>query len=217
MDTEEVRVCGAGHRFPNLMQIIHTFGLDEENVLCVYVCGSHLWGTCHKRSDWDLIVLVEKMQGEKPVNTHKGQLEAFIVSKSDYTTMVRAHSMQVMMTLWLPRSFVLKEDFQLRTQFQFKQETLMVSLSGTKERDFRVAQKHFAKSNQAQGRKVLFHLICYLLLSKQIKQLGSIADYTCVRQYKDLVIDDDAPSWEEFLLKVQPIVDQLWASITAVQ
>ena len=215
MDTEEMRSCDAGHRFPSLAQIVRTFGIDEGNVLCAYVCGSHLWGTCHKRSDWDLIIVVEKLSGDKPVNTHKGQLEAFIVSKSDYISMVRAHSMQVLMTLWLPRSFVLKEQLQLKTRFRLEQDTLMASLGDTKERDFRVAQKHFAKSNQAQGKKVLFHFITYLLLSSQIKQLGSIADYTCVHQYRDQVMEDDVTTWEEFLSKVQPIVDQLWPSLIA--
>lgn len=211
-----MRVCDAGHPFPELVQVLRTFGLDEGNVLCIYVCGSHLFGTCHKRSDWDMVIVVEKLWGDKPVNTHKGQLEALIVSKSDYTAMLRAHSMQVMITLWLPRSFVLKEEFQFRTQFHFEQEALMASLSSTKERDLRVAQKHFAKSNHAQGKRVIFHLVSYLLLSSQVKQLGCIADYTCPRNYRDQIIEDSAMSWDEFLLTVQPIVDQLWLSLTAV-
>eukprot|EP00731_Ephydatia_muelleri_P031699 Em0023g206a len=216
MDPDGVRVCDAGHRFPELVQIIRTFGLDEGNVLCVYVCGSHLLGTCHKRSDWDMVIIVEKLSGDKPVNAHKGQLEAFIVSKSDYTAMLRAHSMQVMITLWLPRGFILKEEFQFRTQFRFEQEALMASLSSTKERDLRVAQKHFVKSNHVQGKKVVFHLVSYLLLSSQVKRLGSIADYTCVLQYRDQIMDDSVTSWDEFLLTVEPIVHQLWASLTAV-
>ena len=122
--------CTKGHDCPDLKQIIRTFELQD--ILNVYIVGSHLWGTCHRHSDWDLVVVVRNAS-QKPLNVHKGLLEAFVVSESDYIELIQTHSMQVLVTLWLPKEFVLEENFDPRAVFHFDKSVLLKSLGHTRE------------------------------------------------------------------------------------
>ena len=212
-DKTERKLCPKGHECPELNQIIRTFELHEGDVLNVYIVGSHLWGTCHKHSDWDLVVVVGKLASQKPLNLHKGQIEAFILSKSDYVGLIQDHSMQVLITLWLPHMFILTEHLDPKVFFRFDKSALLKSLTHTKDRDLRVAEKHFRKSDSKQAKKVLLHCIRYLCLATQIKTAGCIQEYEASSDHRRIVMEDYSKTWEELLSTVQPIIDKLWATL----
>ena len=204
--------CTKGHDCPDLKQIIRTFELQD--VLNVYIVGSHLWGTCHRHSDWDLVVVVRNAS-QKPLNVHKALLEAFVVSESDYIELIQTHSMQVLVTLWLPKEFVLEENFDPRAVFHFDKSVLLKSLGHTRERDLRVAEKHFRKADSKQAKKVLTHCIRCFCLATQIRTTGHIQEYGTSRQHRTVVLEDRSDSWEGLLSTVQPIFDTLWSELEA--
>lgn len=204
--------CPKGHDCPALKQITRTFELQD--VLNVYIVGSHLWGTCHRHSDWDLVVVVRDAS-QKPLNVHKGLLEAFVVSESDYMELIDAHSMQVLVTLWLPPECVLQETFDPRALFHFNKSVLLKSLNHTRERDLRVAEKHFRKADSKQAKKVLTHCIRCLCLATQIRTTGHIQEYGTSTQHRIVVLEDRSNSWEGLLSTVQPILDSLWSELEA--
>ena len=207
--------CTKGHVCPDLQQIIRTFELQDKNVLNVYIVGSHLWETCHKGSDWDLIVVVEKLASPKPLNAHKGNFEAFIISKEDYTQLIREHSMQVLVTLWMPRELVLREKLTSRLLFSFDKATLLKSLDHSRERDLRIAEKHFRKADSKKANKVLLHCIRYLVLGTQVKKTGSIEDYTAASIYRETILESYVSAWEDVLQTLQPILDELWTELSS--
>ena len=180
----------------------------------MYIVGSHSWGTCHRHSDWDLVVVVRNAS-QKPLNVHKGLLEAFVVSESDYIELIQTHSMQVLVTLWLPKEFVLEENFDPRAVFHFDKSVLLKSLGHTRERDLRVAEKHFRKADSKQAKKVLTHCIRCFCLATQIRTTGHIHEYGTSRQHRTVVLEDRSDSWEGLLSTVQPILDTLWSELEA--
>ena len=212
-DKTERKLCPKGHECPELKQIIRTLDLHESDVLNAYIVGSHLWGTCHKHSDWDLVIVVGKLASHKPLNLHKGQIEAFILSKSDYVEQIQDHSMQVLVTLWVPDVFILTEHMDPKVLFCFNKSALLKSLAHTKDRDLRVAEKHFRKSDSKLSKKVLLHCIRYLCLATQVKTMGCIQEYEAGYDHRRVVMDDYSKSWEELLSTVRPIIDELWAAL----
>ncbi len=208
--------CSKGHEVPDLQQVIRTLGLVERELLNVYIVGSHLWGTCGHGSDWDMVIIVEDPTGaRRPLNTHRGNFEAFIVSRDCYTSLIREHAMQVLITLWLPRALVLRENFDPKILFHLDPTALMSSLEHTRERDLRVSEKHFRKSNTIQAKKVLVHCLRYLMLGVQVKRSGHIHDYAVGHPFRELVLESYCTTWEELMAVVQQVVDQTWAEITA--
>ena len=205
--------CSRGHGNPGLSSIITAFDLEDSNVLNAYTVGSHLWGTCRKNSDWDLVIVLSKFSGAKPLNLHRSNLEAFILSREQYSELIGAHSMQVLITLWLPESCILREKMNPREVFQLSRPALVASLEHSKERDLRIAEKHFHKNDPNRAKKVLVHCTRYLNLGAQISNKGAICDYTSANEYRDAILGNYSTQWSDLMESVQHIIDQLQSDI----
>ena len=204
--------CSRGHENPELSSIIAAFDLEDSSVLNAYTVGSHLWGTCHKNSDWDMVVVLDKLSSPKPLNLHRSNLEVFILSKDQYSEFIRTHSMQVLITVWLPENCILREKINPRALFRLSQPALIASLEHTKERDLRIAEKHFQKNDTKQAKKVLLHCIRYLDLGAQISSMGAICDYTLANEYRETILGNYSTQWSDLMASMQLIIDQLQSS-----
>ena len=204
--------CSRGHPIPSTGHILRAFSLQDINVLNIYVVGSHLWETCRSSSDWDLVIVVKEISSAKPLNHHKGNIEAFILSKEQYIEQINTQSLQLLLTVWLPKVLVIKELFNPRTAFQLSMESLVSALNQHRERDFRIARKHFIKEDRNKARKILLHCIRYIDLGIQIKSSGQITDYVSANQYREAILDDHSEDWCELLEVVGPIFDSLWTA-----
>lgn len=174
-----------------------------------------MWGTCNHRSDWDLIIIVQHLHSKKPLNSHKGSLDAFILTKEIYLEQLEEHSMQVLLTLWLPLEYILKHQFDPRGNFTFSKPKLVASLSASRDRDLRIAEKHFHKGNFSQARKVVVHCIRYVDIGIQVKYISKTGSllYTSANEYRETVISDYSKTWEKFMISVQPILERLWSKL----
>ena len=184
---------------------------DSHTILNAYVVGSHLWGTCHSGSDWDLIIVVSdgpKLTNYK-MNAHKGSLEACIVSADLYLSSLREHLMQFLATLWIPKRFVVVETFDPRPNFHLHGPTLLQALEELRERDVRVAKKHFVKSDLKRARRTVVHCVMFLKLGRQLVSSGKITDYQCGEEERACVMEmpasstSSASSWEEVIAPVE--------------
>lgn len=205
--------CPKGHELPDLQQVVRTLGLSDREVVSVYIVGSHLWETCSRRSDWDMVIVVDS-PSHQPLNTHAGNFEAFIVSREDYISLVREHSLHVLTTLWLPKDLVLRENFDPRPLFQLDTPTLLKSLQQSRERDLRVSEKHFRKLNPSQGKKVIVHCVRCQMLGIQVKRTGRISDYTAGQAFRELVLANYSTEWEDLKAIFQPVMEETWTELT---
>ena len=207
--------CPKGHGCPALGHIFRTLKLRDSDVLNVYLVGSHMWGTCHSRSDWDLVIITAHTTSPKPLNTHKGNIEAFILSREQFCELVKDHSMQVLLVLWLPKECILLEQFNPRSTFSFNQESLVKSLEHSRDRDMRIAEKHFVKGDLMKSKKVLIHCLRYLELGSQVRENGNVTDYPAASSHRVMILDCPAETWSEMEECVQHVMDHLWTRITS--
>ena len=209
MAERNIKTCSKGHEKPPLSSINAAFDLEDSNVLNAYVVGSHLWETCHKNSDWDLVIVLDKLTSPKPLNLHRSNLEAFILSLDQYSELIRTHSMQVLITVWLPESCILRETVNPKKIFQFSQPALIAAIEHSKERDLRIAEKHFHKGDSKKAKKVLQHCIRYLNLGAQVSSRGAICDYTSANEYREVILGNYSSQWPDLMASVQHTIDQL--------
>ena len=205
--------CPKGHQRPTLQHVFRTLKLQDSDVLNVYLVGSHMWGTCHKNSDWDLVIILRHLATAKPVNTHKANIEAFILSEEQFMQLLKEQSMQVLIVLWLPQECVLVEKLNSKASFDFDREALARSLDHSRERDLRIAEKHFRKGDTSRAKKVLLHCVRYLELGAQLRENGMITDYATASSHQAVVLGNCAETWADLLEDVSPIVDCLWTRI----
>ena len=88
-EREQVLRCPSGHECPTLPRIFRALRLREVDVLNVYIVGSHMWGSCTGKSDWDFVIVAKQLDSNKPINAHKGFIEAFILSKEQFIHFLR--------------------------------------------------------------------------------------------------------------------------------
>ena len=207
--------CPKGHNYPALGHIFRTLKLRDSDVLNVYLVGSHMWGTCHAHSDWDLVIITTHTTSNKPLNTHKGNIEAFILSREQFLELMKEHSMQVLLVLWLPMECVLLERYNPRSSFSFNQESLVRSLEHSRDRDIRIAEKHFRKGDRLKSKKVLVHCLRYLELGSQVRENGNVTDYNAASSHRVMILDNPSETWSELEECVQPVMDHLWTRITS--
>lgn len=203
-------------KFPTKEIVVEVFSIDESKLEALYIVGSHLWGTCNKKSDIDFVAVVSDkyFQDEtKSINCHHGNYEAFIVSVSEYQSLLALHSMQVLPTLWLPKDHVLIYNPSYLKEFKFRKEILVDYLIKTRVRDMDMAEKHFKKGNAQKARKVLLHFIGYLLLSIQIINDGTVSDYTTRTQYMSMVLSPSITSYDLATNIVFPIIEDLMKAV----
>ena len=190
--------CPKGHECPSLEHVFRTLKLSDSDVLSVYMVGSHMWGTCGSRSDWDLVIVLKTLQTAKPLNTHKANIEAFILSQEQFLQSIADHLMQVLMVLWLPKECVWVERFDPRPSFKLDRVALAKALEHSRDRDLRVAEKHFSKGDRQKAKKVLLHCLRYLELGAQIQENGSVTEYRVASSHMTLIFSGShEDGWSE--------------------
>ena len=210
LQQDAVKTCPRGHGIPDLLLITQSFSLGTSHILNAYIVGSHVWGTCTKHSDWDLVIIIESGP-LKAVNAHKGRLDAWIVSVEEHTANIRDHLVQALITVWLPECFVLKEESNPRTLFTYTPQSLLISVEKMQERDLRIARKHFDKGDHNRGSKVLRHCLRQMVLALQICHHGIIRDYTDVSQEEEILKwkSYERSSWHDTLSLVRPRMEAI--------
>lgn len=211
-EEEAVRVCPKCHDIPSLPFILKSFSLNSTDVCNVYAVGSHVWGTCTRHSDWDLVIVTSSQHTHpQAINAHKNKLDAWILSVDEYMTNIKDHLLQALITVWLPRCFVLKERYDPRISFKYSQSSLLGSVKKMNERDLRVAKKHFTKNDPQGGSKILRHCIKQMELAIQIHHEGYIIDYTITseeeKNLRERGFEGIKISWDEAIVLIKTRMD----------
>ena len=163
-----------------------------------------------------MVIVVHALESSKSFNTHKGIIEAFILSREQFIQYITDHLMQVFLLLWLPKEFIWLEQLNSKSSFKFNHDTLIKSLKHSRDRDVRVAEKHYVKGDPLKAKKVLFHCMRYLELGSQIRENGNVTDYTAATHYQAEIYSNSAESWSQLISVVRPHMDQLWTRITSL-
>jgi hypothetical protein len=152
-----------------------------------------------------MVIIVDNPR-QPPINAHKNRIDAWIISLDDYTTYIKDHLMQALITIWLPPCFVLKEDMNPKKLFEYSSDQLAAAIDKMHQRDLRVSQKHFDKNDIKGTMKVMRHCMRQSELALQIHRHHSIIDYTI--NIEDSLMQDFM-TWNEFIASIEPHIDAI--------
>eukprot|EP00800_Vazella_pourtalesii_P002351 TRINITY_DN12182_c0_g1_i1.p1 TRINITY_DN12182_c0_g1~~TRINITY_DN12182_c0_g1_i1.p1 ORF type:complete len:213 (+),score=45.45 TRINITY_DN12182_c0_g1_i1:200-838(+) len=197
-------------KFPNekglsIEKISKSFKLAPSDILNVYLVGSHMWGTVHKDSDWDLVVVV-KTWTVKPADMHCGLLDAHILSKEQFLEALACHNFRLIACIFAPVNCKLKETVSLEKYFKLDKIKLRDSFFQENERDMRVAEKHASKGRIDAATKICVHTLRLLMIGEQICLEGGIVDFQRGRGELDELKYSYFTSWDELSSFVMPKV-----------
>ena len=207
-------------KFPNekglsIEKISKSFKLTPSDILNVYLVGSHMWGTVHKDSDWDLVVVVKAWTG-KPADMHSGLLDAHILSKEQFLEALAYHNFRLMACIFAPVNCKLKETVSLEKFFKLDKRKLRDSFFQENERDIRVAEKHASKGRVDAATKICVHTLRLLMIGEQICLEGGIVNFQRGRDELDELKYSYFTSWDELSSFVMPKIQDCKERITAL-
>ena len=164
-----------------------------------------MWGTVHKDSDWDLVVVV-KTWTVKPADMHCGLLDAHILSKEQFLEALACHNFRLIACIFAPVNCKLKETVSLEKYFKLDKIKLRDSFFQENERDMRVAEKHASKGRIDAATKICVHTLRLLMIGEQICLEGGIVDFQRGRGELDELKYSYFTSWDELSSFVMPKV-----------
>jgi len=204
------------HTIPTIQQITNLFQLQDKDIICAYLCGSHMWNSCNDKSDFDMIIVINNNKNEL-LNMHKSNLEALIITENKFIEMLSTYYMQVLITCFLPNKFIIKENKKYLKKINFN--ILTKTLNDTKERDLRIITKHIIKNDYTKAEKITLHQLRYLLLSLQIKQHNKIVDYSCGElfiDYKQQISEYFEQNNDDIIIKITELINEIFKQIITV-
>ncbi|KAI6657496.1 hypothetical protein LOD99_242 [Oopsacas minuta] len=199
----------------SIEKISKSFKLSPSDILNVYVVGSHLWGTVHKDSDWDLVIVV-KVWSVKPADMHSGLLDAHILSKEQFVETLALHNFRLIACIYAPVHCKLKETIKFEKMFKLDKIKLRDSFFQENERDNRIAEKHANKGRVDAAKTICVHTLRLLMFGEQICLEGGIVDYQRGRDELDELKYTYFTSWDELSSFVLPKIKDCKERILAL-
>eukprot|EP01120_Amphizonella_sp_Union-15-10_P009139 TRINITY_DN3407_c0_g1_i1.p1 TRINITY_DN3407_c0_g1~~TRINITY_DN3407_c0_g1_i1.p1 ORF type:complete len:222 (-),score=42.44 TRINITY_DN3407_c0_g1_i1:120-785(-) len=196
-------------------EIFQRLKVPSKEVLSCFLVGSRLWGTNGPKSDWDLILVVNKAPSgalKGFLSVHQGQLDALIVSKEEFNLRVASGSFLEVVCCFLCRlgsPYCLYSTASFSSSYSLSPDKLFATVAKQTERDWRMAQKYVEKGNLERGKKTIVHAFRVLLISKQIVEKDNIDDFFAASEYSDQMWEYYDVDWEFYNTKFQPVVNKL--------
>lgn len=179
--------------------------IDSSEVLCIYMFGSHVYGTATENSDEDFIVITKDDSLFQSGINLKGEDGDFnFYSRDTWKKMCSANHINCLEVNSLPPEFRIKEEesfhFNIDLVHLRKSISSVVSNSWSKchkkltiEKDY---DPHCAK-------KSLWHCFRICEIGIQCAKNGHITDYTTMNFLFDEMVNSPQNDWEYFKSKYQ--------------
>lgn len=183
-------------------------GVDEQQIINLFLVGSRLHGTASPASDYDFVMVTtdeaHHPHGDKVESDH---LDITIFKRSDYKAKVEAGvDWQVLEPLWAPEPnrWIFKENFL--DYYTRDLVNLRVAVSSISNKGHSYAKILMTKeSNYYVAKKNLAHGIRNLRLGIQVIEHGGIVDYTETKELYDQIMAETSEDWAYYNDKWTPI------------
>ncbi|KAF5386989.1 hypothetical protein D9615_001963 [Tricholomella constricta] len=141
-------------------QILHSLRPQDAHVSHIYLVGSRLWGTHTEGSDFDLLLVAERLGLETLRSQHKGQYDITLLTKEEFAARVQGGSLieTVCCLLSGDEACVLQEGESMKRLVQ-DIHVLDAWVTSRHPVDHEKAKKFWLKGKRKDGFKVLQHMI----------------------------------------------------------
>jgi predicted nucleotidyltransferase len=148
---------------------------QDNNTICAYVYGSHVYGTNHKDSDFDFICVVKDKTQDSPL-AQFGDVTTY--TTDEFQQLVTNHEISALECVFLKDEFKLKEEHQFT--FELNKQVLRNAISAKASNSWVKCKKKFIVEqdfNPYIGKKSAWHSLRIFDFGTQIAINGKITDY----------------------------------------
>ncbi len=149
--------------------------LEDKEIINIYQYGSRVYGTTHKASDWDFIILVNHKTRDQ---FSDNLVNVFFYTPKEFEKKLNDHEITMLECFFLPDENKWKET--LKFSFSVNKAKLRMSLSAKADHSWSKAGKKLTVEKDYDlpvGKKSLFHAMRIITFGCQLADEGSITNY----------------------------------------
>lgn len=184
----------------------------DENIIDLFLYGSHVYGTNNENSDIDLIAIVKS---KEKVNYlyHYGDINSYDIE--EFKQLINQHEITALECLFLDKDKILKKtneyEFNLDKQCLRSAISAKASNSWVKSKKKLTVEKDY---NEYIGKKSAWHALRILDFGYQIGSNGKIKDYSAMNHLLPEIMSNS--SWQDIDTNFRNIYNMMSSRFKAV-
>jgi predicted nucleotidyltransferase len=187
--------------------IIKILGINDKDILNIYMYGSRVYG-CNLNGDYDLIIVVTGENYCHQIN--RENIDATIYSEDLFVEKIKEHEISILECLFLPEDKVLlkRKDYS----FDLDLSVLRSSISRKASNSFVKCKKKLTVEKDYSpyiAKKSLFHSLRILIEGIQIAKYQKIIDYSQANYLWEEIVNNKVNDWSYYKEKYQPLYNKL--------
>lgn len=169
----------------NIEEVVRRGGIDDTNLLNLYIYGSRVYGNYTSSSDYDFIAIV-KIKRFDQFSDNKININFY--SEEEFQRRIDDHEISALECIFLPKQFILKQSVLF--EWKLNLGLLRKSLSTKSSNSWVKSKKKLTIEKDYDiniGRKSMFHAFRIIDFGIQISTYGKIINYSrCNKIHKEI-------------------------------
>lgn len=197
---------------PNVTEVIKRSKIPNENVKCIYVFGSQVYGNTSYDSDWDFIIVADNiLQGQE---IRSGNFNMHLVTEEGFQNLLDEHRPQAIECYFAPQQFKLLE--KVKFKFKLSIRELRHSFSQVASNSWVKAKKKLEQGDYYIGIKSLYHSLRIPMFGIQLVKYGEIHDFSCANKINDILISRKDWTWDDLDSNFRKVRNQIMTDFRAL-
>jgi predicted nucleotidyltransferase len=199
--------CMVVLRFGNKMKdlIIDKFAIDANAILALYPYGSMVYGTNHKDSDFDYILVCKDGSIKNDFALEKDRISLHIYDESTFIDQLLNHKISALECIFLPLD---RAPNNKKFNFALDIKKLRSSISEKSSHSWIKSKKKFEVEKDHNiyiAKKSLFHSLRIIDFGIQIATNKRIIDYSSTNSIWEEIITNPSEDWNDYKDNYQKI------------
>lgn len=182
-------------------------GLPEWKILNIYMYGSRVYGTFHRDSDFDFLVIANSLDREREIKRDRYNIHIHTPDK--FQDDLWAFRMVNLECVFAPAFARIQEKIEYRQAFGFDPFKLKKSVLKQSHDAWIKSKMKFREMDIERATKSLFHSLRILLFGIQLVEDGEIFDFSEANHYWEDISGMEEYKWNIFKEKFLPLKKDL--------
>lgn len=182
--------------------------LTDDEIINVYLYGSHVYKTNHVKSDYDLMVVIDNKLihlNDKEFKSHDGLINLHLETVDTFQSHLLDMKIKELELYFLPLEFIIKESIKFR--FKLDISKLRCEISSKSNNSWAKAHKKLdiLYEDDYIGLKSLYHSFRILAFGIQMAKYGKIIDFEDTKDiyFEIMQLYSKGFKWEDYKLFYQ--------------
>jgi len=177
-------------------EICESLNLNINDILNIYPYGSHVYGSNTEFSDYDYIIVHKRSLlpsgafKDNAISSENREIQGTCYSRGGFIDAINNYQMSALECIFLPEEMIVKKTFNFKMN-KYNEKEMCKKVISLASASWHNAILSYKDENFDYVSKNIYHALRILDFGKQIKDNGSIIEYSSLNSLKHRIYDED--------------------------